>query len=381
MSIAWVERHGQGEVTRPRPCPRLRRMLVRLSQIRGHAAQLDALRRLLRGARPAHALLLVGPEGVGKTTVAEALAASLACLERRPDGDPCGACRSCHALERGDHPDVQRLARDGQGIKIDQVRDATRVMRFEPVLGAAKTLIIEEADRLREEAANALLKTLEEPPRDTYFLLVSSRPQLLIDTIRSRCQSLRLGPLGQADIEAILRAEGRDPALASLGASLADGSLTAARTRAEPSWRPVLEALIGFGTGLGSHRLGVEVGFVEELAGLLDAVESGGESKAKGRSRGPSREGLQWTIDALRALLRDALLVAAGVDPETLPHAPWAAGLRQLAERAGAEGIGAGLEALDETDASLVLNPSTALTLEHVLVELGAACAYGGAPR
>lgn len=348
-------------------------MMTRLADLRGHTAQLAAIRRMLGRQHPIHALLLVGPDGVGKTTLANAMAAARCCLQPTEDADACGACRSCHALLRGEHPDIQFVRREGQGIKIDMVRDATKRLRYDPVLGRAKVLVVEEADRLREEAGNALLKTLEEPPGNTLFLLVSSRPQLLLDTIRSRCQSLRLGPLGAADLEAILLAEGREPALVRLASSLADGSLTAARLRAEPSWRPVLERLVAFGLSFGSHVLGSEVDFVQELAALLAAAESEGEGGGA-KSKGPSRDGLQWTVDALRALLRDALLVSAGVDPRTLPHAPWADGLRILADRAGTDGLARALDALDVRDASLVLNPQTSLALEHLLVELGTAC-------
>jgi len=386
-------------------------MELRLSELVGQQVQRAALGRLLGQDRVGHAMLFEGPEGVGKTTIAGAVAASLACLQPRVDGDACCGCRSCRALERGEHPDVARLERQGREIKIDQVRDATARLRYDPVLGRAKVLLVLEADRLREEAANALLKTLEEPSSRTHFVLVSSRPQLLLHTIRSRCQTLRFGPLAEEDLMSILerklsqRGDERDRSLLRLGAALADGSLSAARVRSDPAWQPVVEAVVDEVASLGTRPFGHEVGFVESLQMLLaqapmprDDDEAGeatattrggkadadiagadkagadkaGADKAGGdkRSKGLDRDTIVMALDLVRAALRDAALIASGVDPSSLPHARWAGALGSLAARAGTEPLLASLDEIAVVEANLVYNPSSTLAMEALLASM-----------
>ncbi len=376
-------------------------MELRLSELVGQQVQRAALGRLLGQDRVGHAMLFEGPEGVGKTTIAGAVAASLACLQPRVDGDACGDCRSCRALERGEHPDVARLQRQGREIKIDQVRDATARLRYEPVLGRSKVLLVLEADRLREEAANALLKTLEEPSSRTHFVLVSSRPQLLLHTIRSRCQTLRFGPLAEEDLTSILereltrRGDERDRSLLRLGAALADGSLSAARVRSDPAWQPVVEAVVDEVASLGTRPFGHEVGFVESLQALLaqapmprdddEAAEAtattrggkadadrAGADKAGGdkRSKGLDRDTIVMALDLVRAALRDAALIASGVDPSSLPHARWAGALGSLAARAGTEPLLSSLDEIALVEANLVYNPSSTLAMEALLASM-----------
>lgn len=361
----------------------------RLSQLLGQTTQRASLSRLLGHARIGHAMLFVGPEGVGKTTIAMAVAASLSCLSPASNGDACTLCRSCRALERHEHPDVTRLQREGREIKIEQVRTATSHLRYDPILGRAKVLVVLEADRLREEAANALLKTLEEPSSRTHFLLVSSRPQLLLHTIVSRCQSLRFGPLSEHDLVTILdhevasQADG-DGRLVRLGAALADGSLTAARVRADPAWQPVVAAVVDEITALGTRPLGHEVSFVESLQGFLaqapmpqsdtdgeaPATETKGSKSSEKRSKGLDRDSMAMALDLIRATLRDAALVASGVDVSSLPHAHWANELQGLARRAGTEPLLTALDEIATVEANLVYNPSSTLAMEALLAAM-----------
>ncbi len=367
-------------------------MLSLLSTLAGHVAQRAALARLLTVGRPAHALLFEGPVGVGKSTLASAVAATLACLrpngaESDRPGDACGSCRSCLALARGEHPDVARVEAQGRTIKIEQVRALAPRLRYEPVLGRHKVVLLLEADRMGEEAANALLKTLEEPPSRTHFLLVSSRPQLLLDTIRSRCQTLRFGPLAAEEIctvlasEAAQRGQAIDPALLRLGAALGDGSLSAARLRADPAWHPVVAAVVDAVVHLGLRPVGHEVGQVEVLSALIasaPALQTGGDADADpnpeagtgSKGKGLDRERLLVCLDLLRAVLRDAVLIGAGIDATSLPHAPWAAALQGLARRVGVEPLASAIEELERTEAASVYNPSPQLALEATLAAM-----------
>jgi DNA polymerase-3 subunit delta' len=179
---------------------------------RGQAAAVDAARSILDGA--AHALLLTGPAGVGKTTLALDLAAIRLCTGAAGDDRPCGTCRGCRLVAGGNHPDVHRLAPDGPGgqIRIGErlspdpgtVRRLIADLALLPVEGGARVAIVEGAHRLNEDAQSALLKTLEEPPAGVLLILCADDEERLLPTIRSRCARVRLGTLGARDIEALL---------------------------------------------------------------------------------------------------------------------------------------------------------------------------------
>lgn len=145
-------------------------------------------------ARLAHALLITGPAGIGKLQLANVFTQSLLCAEPHADGLACGQCHACSLFAAGNHPDVFRLSPedDSKVIKIDQVRALIEKITLSSHYGRHKVVILNPADAMNIAAANALLKTLEEPPSDTVLLLITNRPSFLPATIRSRCQSLRL---------------------------------------------------------------------------------------------------------------------------------------------------------------------------------------------
>ncbi len=341
--------------------------LHRFSAIRGHRAQVTALSRLIVRGKPGHAYLFEGPEGVGKDVVAQALLARLACTRPDPESaEPCGQCPSCSAFARGDHPDVTRLERDGATIKIDQVRNALKRLRYEPVVGAIKGLIVDSAELLREEAANAMLKTLEEPSGKTVFILVTSKPQLLLDTIRSRCQVLRFAPLAPDDVASLLVAEGRPEELARPASALAEGSMTLGRTLCDPSRMAFVDHVVEFALRLGLQAPSEAAAFVEGLGSRLAGIRPD-EGDAKGKDL--VRADLPWILEILRSAWRDALMVATGMPADALPHARVAIGLRALALRVDAGRIVAAIDATQKLEDKLVLNPNPKLAMTAVLVE------------
>lgn len=179
----------------------------------GHERPKRFLQAALRSQRLAHALLFRGEERIGKLLTARVLAQAVNC-EATPPPDPpdaCGTCRSCHQIETGAHPDVTILtATSGKG-ETDQTREIESRFIYRPLIGRRKIVILDDADLLRREAANALLKTIEEPPPDSLIILVSSRPEALLPTIRSRCQEIRFAPLAPAQVEAAVRRHRRLP--------------------------------------------------------------------------------------------------------------------------------------------------------------------------
>lgn len=174
-----------------------------------HSDPFSAL--LSRLGRLPHALLLRGREGIGKLAFAEALARAMLCEKRQPDERACGHCAACGWVEQGSHPDLRRLepeiltesrAPEEEGsekkasleIRIEQVREIAGFIAMTTHRGGAKVVLIHPAETLNVNAANALLKNLEEPPPQTYFLLVTHRWHQLPPTIRSRCEQVALAP-------------------------------------------------------------------------------------------------------------------------------------------------------------------------------------------
>jgi DNA polymerase III subunit delta' len=244
----------------------------------------------LRHGRLPPALLLSGPEGVGKKTLALVAARALVC--ERGDGDTCGACGPCARALRGLHPDVVLVEPDGATIKIDRVRDVAREIGSRPFEARARGFVIDEAHLLTEQAANALLKCLEEPCTTSHVLLVSGAPQALLPTIRSRCQSLRLGSLPPALLaEHLEKRHGLSPDEARLRAVLSGGSLGGALAFEPEAYRGLRDALLG----------------------LLEALPRQGPlERMEAAERLADTDDLSLALTALRALLRDVSALAAG---------------------------------------------------------------------
>ena len=169
--------------------------MVALSSLRSEQPHaVDTLTTALRSDRMHHAYLLAGPEEAGAAKLAQALAGALVCENRR-GGDGCGVCAPCRKHAGGNHPDVIRVAPDDRGtIAIDTVRTLSSRLALRAAEAETKVAIIEQADAMKPPAQNALLKTLEEPPGPTCFVLTTARVRMLLPTVRSRCQTLRLAP-------------------------------------------------------------------------------------------------------------------------------------------------------------------------------------------
>jgi DNA polymerase-3 subunit delta' len=154
--------------------------------------QWQHLRSVSKNGRLPHALLLAGPEGIGLGHFARCVSASLLCASNNEEGYPCGSCKGCHLRQAGNHPDLFLMEPEAKGkqIKVDQVRDLIVFITLKSHSGGYKIALIAPAGAMNRNAANTLLKTLEEPPPQSLLLLLSHRPALLPITIRSRCQLL-----------------------------------------------------------------------------------------------------------------------------------------------------------------------------------------------
>jgi DNA polymerase-3 subunit delta' len=209
--------------------------VTRLRDILGQQAAVEQIRRIHASDRMPHAMIFAGPVGVGKATVATALAALLLC-EKPGDDDACGACPSCHLIAAGTHPDLHLIDRklirqiNPDRKAIDLSIDVIRVYLNDragrtAVRGGAKVFIVEQAELMSDEAQNALLKTLEEPLGRTVIVLLTDQPSLLLATTRSRCQMIRFASLASEVVKNELLRRGIDVAAAAQAADLSGGSL------------------------------------------------------------------------------------------------------------------------------------------------------------
>jgi len=209
------------------------------SDILGQELPKRLLQAHLRAGRVAHAYLLAGPDGVGKGRVALEMAKTLNCVGaaaspapgRDGEARPCDACGPCRQIARRIHPDVHCLEPTGasEQIRMDDVRPLMGRIALRPFSARAQVAILSDAQRLTEEAANSLLKVLEEPPAHSYFFLATSRLSDCLPTIVSRCQLIRCQPLPREGVRRILmETQGCDPRLAEVIARLAAGSASAA---------------------------------------------------------------------------------------------------------------------------------------------------------
>ena len=319
---------------------------VRLADVRGHDRVRAILSRALERDRLPPALLFAGPDGVGKKLLALAVAQAALC-ERAPAAEPCGDCRACrkvsaalaperldelrHEADRHPDEDVWRnfrlhpdlvlaegwwLTKTGRPraepeIRVDQVRDLIAEITGAPFEARRRVFVIDDAHTMNDAAQNALLKSLEEPPPRSHVILVSAAPLGLRQTIRSRCQLLRFGPLTRAAVAAHLAERGGVPEEeARTQAALAGGSLGAALTFESESYGRMREDLVAL----------LERVATLDLAARLEAAEALDES-----------EDPTLLLTTLRSLLRDLLALRAGASSEALVHPDLAERLAPLA--------------------------------------------------
>lgn len=217
--------------------------------VRGHDRVVESLRNSLAQGRFPHAFLFVGPEGIGKHTFALTLAQALLCERAAAAAlDPCQKCPSCLQVKAGNHPDVLEVCRpeDKHELPIKVIRGLCLDLGLKPARGGRKVAIVDDADDLNEEAANAFLKTLEEPPENSVLIMIGTSAELQLETIISRCRVVRFDPLPEADLAALLLEQkvATDPAEATRLAKLGEGSVGRARGLADPNLDQFRRSLI-----------------------------------------------------------------------------------------------------------------------------------------
>ncbi|HEY7501023.1 MAG TPA: DNA polymerase III subunit delta', partial [Vicinamibacterales bacterium] len=324
--------------------------------IAGHRHLLDLIAGAAsRGSLPP-SLIFAGPEGVGKRMAALALAQFVNCLARKDgDRDSCGTCAACTRIARGVHADVLVIEPGESGsIKVDQVRDAIDRAAYRPFEGRRRVVVVDDADAMMGEAQNALLKTLEEPPSASMFVLVTSRPDMLLPTVRSRCQRLRFGRMAAHEVaDVLMRSHEYSPADAHAAASAADGSIGVA-----------LDG--GLETFAEARDTAAEV--LQSVAVSNDPrrrLES-----AKVLAGAGDRDELRRRLRALASMLRDVGALGARADEQHLANADLAAPLRRLAGTLDRERVTQAFTAIDRALDAIDRNASPKIVADWVAFQL-----------
>jgi DNA polymerase-3 subunit delta' len=254
---------------------------VAFKDIVGNKGTKRILHLALERGRAPNSLVFAGPDGVGKSVMALTLAKALNCA--RLTTDSCDACPSCLAIEAGNHPDVMTISAEAQKLKVEQTELVKQMAYLRPMTGKRRVFIIDDAKDMTPEAANSLLKVLEEPPAFTHIILLTDSPHLLLPTIRSRCRILSFALIGREEVEASFLARDFSRDQARVLALVVGGNLDRAR---ELEWEEVralkdeawdlFEALVS--TDRSSRfleRFGtMPKAVLEEFAGVLEILSS-----------------------------------------------------------------------------------------------------------
>jgi DNA polymerase-3 subunit delta' len=310
-----------------------------------------------------HALLFVGPEGVGKLSFALRLAQALLC-ERVPEAelDPCEQCPGCLQVMAGTHPDVLRVARpeDRQELPIRIIRDLCIDLGLKPMSGKRKVAIVDDADVLSDEAANAFLKTLEEPPPGSTLIMVGTSAEAQLDTILSRCRVVRFDPLSEADLTQVLLEHGivETRAEAARLARLGEGSVARARGLADPTLTEFRRGVFG--------EIAAPGGFdAPALARRIEAFIN-----LAGKEAGAKRVRARLIFGELVRLFRATFRIGAGLELlASDPDDRQAAG--SLASRLDPEAALSLAERCLEADYHVRRNLYMALVLDDLAHDLG----------
>ena len=242
------------------------------ADILGHDRIVEVLQRSLRSGKTAHSYLFEGVPGCGRKKTAVTLIKALFCTVL-PD-DACGACPSCRKIDGGNHPDIHLIAPlpDKRDISIEQLREMQHVLSLRPYEAPRKVCIIDPAERMSVNAANSLLKTLEEPPGNALIILLTENAGMLLPTVRSRCQLIRFAPLSPEHVLSLLIRNGMTPDTAALVAPMSTGSIQRALELDNESLVARREAVLSKVGQLSIHQISTVFDAAEELSGNRDTT-------------------------------------------------------------------------------------------------------------
>ena len=342
-----------------------------MSKLIGNKLASETLKRLVASGRVPNALLFSGPEGVGKRQYALELARCLVC-PRSAGGDPCGACSACKRVgefeipifEKGDeskfvffsqHPDVGMVVPFRRNLLIGAIRALEVESHFQPFEAKARVFIVEDADKMNDAASNALLKTLEEPPPTSHIILIASRADSLLPTIRSRCQIVRFGPVAFEDIERYLIDTAElAPDDAALTARVSGGSIGRALSIVPASFRTQRSAMLGV----------LKAAVTGNKRELLSASEEMADAKNK--------DEYDEKLVILQDLIHDTWLLRNGADAGAILNKDIANELSALGQTVEPSSLAGWLAEIDTMRQNFIVNLNRKVATDGLFVSMAA---------
>lgn len=344
-----------------------------LDRLAGNQRAKELLRRLLESRRVPGSLLFAGEEGIGKKLFALELAKALNC--RTPSGvegcDTCAICRRMvkfnHPETSGnddlkkifwtDHPDVGMVEPPRRVLMVAQMRDIEREANYRPFEGLRRVFLIDEADKLNESSSNALLKTLEEPPETSHLILITSRPAMLLPTIRSRCQTIRFAPVSTDEIATyLIQNKLSSPPEAQLRARFAAGSIGRALSGDPKVYKEQREVMLSV-----LNALAVTGDRVQ----LLRAAEGLNDARFK--------DEYEARLDILETLIRDTLMLSVGAGGEGLTNSDLLPQLTKVAQKVTSDRAVAWIEQIEELREQLESNVNRKVATDALFLSMAGA--------
>jgi DNA polymerase-3 subunit delta' len=300
--------------------------------------------------RLAQALIFSGPEGVGKRQLAWMLAKAVNCTQ--DGGDSCDQCASCRKIDAREHIDVALIEPEGVFIKVDRIRQMVEEAHYRPFEAKKRVFILDPADAMNESAANALLKTLEEPPETSLLILITSKPHALLPTIRSRCQIHTFTPLRVEEVEAFLRKNYRRP-------------------------ESEMKLLARLSAGRIGRALEIDLSVYQEMRKeALEIIKLLSKSNNRVRlikaaeylGRKLSRQEFEQRLDVLTLALRDLFCLLTQGDAAQVTNTDIASSLRQLANKWSVEKIAHLNDQIETLRGNLQQNIHRQIALEEIFL-------------
>lgn len=338
------------------------------ADLTGNQQAAESLRRLLANTRVPNSAIFAGPDGVGKKQFALELARAFVCGDASHP-ESCGACHACLRVgdfnipkpgARGEdydtvffsgHPDVGLVIPFNRNLRVGSIRRLEHEANFRPYEARARFFIVDNADRMNDAASNALLKTLEEPAATSHIILITSRPDALLRTIRSRSQMVRFGALSATEIELhLVQKAGRSAEDASLAARTCGGSIARALSMDIGAFRAAREAMLEVVAALGDAR----------VASLLQSSEW--------LNAAVNKDELENNLSILESLLRDAWLLKLGAPEASLANCDIAVELKAASGSRDATAFTHLLTDIESVRKNFAVNINRKIAIDALLV-------------
>jgi DNA polymerase-3 subunit delta' len=350
-------------------------------ELTGNARVKAVLKRMLVTGRLPGALLFTGEEGIGKRLFALEIARALNCRSPK-DNEACGVCPPCKRIFKlnypqredaeewtqiiwTDHPDVGLVVAPKRVLRVEQMRQIEREANFRPFEGKARVFLIDDADKLNDASANALLKVLEEPPKTSHLILITARPAMLLPTILSRCQMIRFSPLTPDEIEShLVKNKLVDAKTARLRARAAGGSMGRALsgdlvtfTSQRKAMLKVLNALV----------------VSQDRSQLLRSAEQLNEAQYK--------EEFEERLDVLETLIRDAWMLSLGVESRQLVNEDLLEELTEISRKIDPSRAGDWILQIEDLREQLIVNVNRKITTDALFLVMAGDVAAQKRPK